>query len=866
MANATGGSVIWNFDADSAKFDRKLADSSEAADNFGKKLNKLDFKSVASSASSSFGSIADGIQGLVTKVAALTVGAGGLGAVFVKSAADLQTTSQSMKVLIGNTDVANSLFSQLATYANSTPFEFPQIAKAGQTLLGFGITADQVFGRVQILGDVAAATGADFQSLALVYGQVNAAGRLYGQDALQLINNSIPIYNILAKQMGISVKDVRDKMEDGAITADIFNAALKSTTTEGGFAFNGVDVLAQSFNGRLSTLKDTVLEFGRNLIGVKVDPKLGLIVEPGGIFDQLGLLLPKIGTTLKELQPRIQAVFSWLLKNGDTVKAAIIAIAVAFVAAKVAAIGFAIAAAPTVGLIAAGVIALIAVLVFLQVRFDFIGTAINAVQVAWAATVSFFQSTIASIKGWFNDLIGGTLIWFKDRISDGKAAIDVVKQGFQDFLAVVQGILQAIGGWIDDNSTAIRNWAIVIGTLLLPKFTQIAVQAAIAAFNTIASWASAFASMVAGGATASASAVKDAAISSAAWVKNAALATAAWIKNFPAMIAQMAKAAAASVVSAIKAGAAWIAQAAQMTLRWGIAFGAYLLQLGVVVLQTGLAALRLAASWLLAMGPIGLIVAAVIGIGALIIANWDTVKGWFNTFWSWLTGVVSGFVDWVKANWPLLLAIITGPIGLAALFIIRNWDEIKAAFANVITFFGDMFTGAWNAIKNAFSAVGSFFQGVWNTIKNIFTTIGSAIGDAIGGAFKFVVNSILGFAERTINGFINSINGAIGAINKIPGVNISKVSTLSIPRLADGGIVNPTPGGILANIGEGGQSEAIIPLDRLASMMKDYSGKNDGPTIENHIGTINIASEVDGENWLQKLTRQDEITRAGMTA
>jgi hypothetical protein len=52
-------------------------------------------------------------------------------------------------------------------------------------------------------------------------------------------------------------------------------------------------------------------------------------------------------------------------------------------------------------------------------------------------------------------------------------------------------------------------------------------------------------------------------------------------------------------------------------------------------------------------------------------------------------------------------------------------------------------------------------------------------------------------------------------------VKLGKIPNLNIPRLAEGGIIMPQPGGVLANIGEGGQAEAVIPLDRL----KDFGGK-----------------------------------------
>lgn len=115
-----------------------------------------------------------------------------------------------------------------------------------------------------------------------------------------------------------------------------------------------------------------------------------------------------------------------------------------------------------------------------------------------------------------------------------------------------------------------------------------------------------------------------------------------------------------------------------------------------------------------------------------------------------------------------------------------RWNDIKNIFSQVVNFFSNTFQSAWNGIKNAFSSVTSFFQGIWNTIKEMFSRIGTTIGNGIGDAFRAVVNSIISFAENTINKLIRSINGAIGMINNIPGVNISKITELSIPRLKIG--------------------------------------------------------------------------------
>lgn len=357
-----------------------------------KHVNSTSFKSFASNASTAFGGVANAIQGVVTKAAVLaTTSSVGLGT-FIKSAADLQQTSKSFEVLTGNVEVANELFAQLAKYANTTPFEFPQIAKAGQILLGFGIQSKEVFNRVTMLGDIAAATGANFESLALVFGQVNATGRLMGQDALQLINNKIPITSILAKDLGVSVQEVKKRMEEGKISTEQFNKSLEKVTKKGGFAFKGTEILAQSLNGRLSTLKDTVLEFGRNLIGVKVDPELGLVIQPGGIFDRLSNLVPKISKALSDMTPKVTKAFNYVLDHGNEIKMILIAVGAAFVAAKVAAIGFAIAAAANpIGIIAGAIVILIGVLVYLQQKFDIIGKTLNFLRPIVQTIVSFFQ-------------------------------------------------------------------------------------------------------------------------------------------------------------------------------------------------------------------------------------------------------------------------------------------------------------------------------------------------------------------------------------------------------------------------------------------------------------------------------------------
>lgn len=380
MGNVVGGSVIWNFDADDSKFNRVADKTRGTAKGLAGDLRRIDFRAVSTQASQAFGSIADGMA-RVAKVAAVTlVGGGGIGALFLKSAAQLERTNKSFEVLTGNAGTARKLFAQIKQFADETPFEFPELADAARTMLGFGVSSKVVFEQLQALGDISAATGADMRLLSLVFGQVNAAGRLMGQDVLQLVNNRIPITSMLAKRLGITTAEVRDRISEGNISAQVFNETLLSMSKRGGVAFRGTAELAQTMSGRFSTLKDTVMEFGRNLLGVRVDPELGLTIRPGGIFDVISKSIPRINESLKVLAPRLERAFMTVIDNGDTVVAVIYGLATAFVAAKVAAIGFAIVAwANPVTLGAAAIIELIAVLAFLYKRFEGVRNVVDGV-------------------------------------------------------------------------------------------------------------------------------------------------------------------------------------------------------------------------------------------------------------------------------------------------------------------------------------------------------------------------------------------------------------------------------------------------------------------------------------------------------
>ena len=204
-------------------------------------------------------------------------------------------------------------------------------------------------------------------------------------------------------------------------------------------------------------------------------------------------------------------------------------------------------------------------------------------------------------------------------------------------------------------------------------------------------------------------------------------------------------------------------------------------------------------------GPLGIII-AVAGAIALLYKNWDTVKAWLvnfgntvNQIWTNFSNMVGNAIAAIGQKFPMLGAYLQGwweSIQAAV-------DNVKAIFQNIIDFISNVFSGNWSA--------------AWQNIVNIF-----------GNLFGMIVN----LAKAPINGVISAINWVISKINSIsvtipdwvPGVGGKTLgfNIPTIPQLAEGGVAtSPT----LAEIGAGGEPEAVMPQSKLAALLDEYTKK-----------------------------------------
>jgi hypothetical protein len=220
----------------------------------------------------------------------------------------------------------------------------------------------------------------------------------------------------------------------------------------------------------------------------------------------------------------------------------------------------------------------------------------------------------------------------------------------------------------------------------------------------------------------------------------------------------------------------------------------------MVVLNAALAvSAALTAPYTLTILAVVAAIGAFIAIIVLLIKNWNKVTGVLEDGFDAIKKAALAVFNWLKSNWPLILGILSGPIGTAVALIITHWTAVKNAtsdafdaiknvvsnvwasvskiISNAVDAVSDNVTGAWNAIKKATSnvwgdiksaistpigairdivfdgvhAIQDNFSAAWNAIKTVTSTI--------WGDIRGVVSSVIDAAKGIVQGFASFLSG-----------------------------------------------------------------------------------------------------------
>lgn len=397
------------------------------------------FRTFSTQASTAFGSIAGGIGKLAVVAGGLFVGGAFSAKTFIDSASELQGMRASFESMTGSAEKASEVLAALNKFSFETAFSSAQINKAAQLLLGAGLEADKLGKYMKNIGDVAGATGADLGALTLPLSQALARGKLQTQDFYQILNSGAgKLGQVLREELARrGMGDFQKAMEQGKVTSAILFDVIAKSAAKGGFAFDGAIRQANTFNGRMSNLAETINNVALKVLGVN---KATGEVNPNGLFAKLSAAVLEATRWLDANKQAITNVVTVIIQNAIPTMAALTA---AFIVAKAAAIGFAIASSVTpIGLMAAAIVGLVAVLTFLEVKFRFASSAVAWMGQQLRPVIDLFNKYALPVIRAVASFIGGQ---FRQALGDLSAAWRDLQRAVAPLMPVLKVVASVIG-------------------------------------------------------------------------------------------------------------------------------------------------------------------------------------------------------------------------------------------------------------------------------------------------------------------------------------------------------------------------------------------------------------------------------------
>jgi len=193
-------------------------------------------------------------------------------------AAEVESQAKSLQVLTGSAQKATQIIKQLQDLGAVTPFTSSELIDAAKRLQAFGVATENVVDTTRRLADVSGATGAELQGLVTAYGQVQAKGRLQGEELLQFQERGVALQKILKDEYKLSGDEFQKALQKGQIGAASVEYALKKLTDAGGKYANGAIAQSDTLNGKLSTLQDSFQRLAQN-IGKFFEPVFKFLID-----------------------------------------------------------------------------------------------------------------------------------------------------------------------------------------------------------------------------------------------------------------------------------------------------------------------------------------------------------------------------------------------------------------------------------------------------------------------------------------------------------------------------------------------------------------------------------------------------------
>jgi tape measure domain-containing protein len=258
-----------------------VENSAKSAGNAAEKAGRQ-----AQGAAQGFGALRGAISGLAIGAFVKTI---------YSAAAEIERTKVQLKTLVGTAEGAERVFSQLQQINKQSPFELKDLTGAAAKLSAFGVSASNLVDTTERLGKIAAGTGQSLDGIATAYGQVLAKGRLQGEELLQFQERGIDLGGELQRMLGATKEQFADMTSKGQISSRLVEEAIKRMTSETGRFGNAFENTANSMDAKLSNLKDAFFNAAA---------ALGKAFEPvfRWMIDQLTTILSMVTDSINRWQ------------------------------------------------------------------------------------------------------------------------------------------------------------------------------------------------------------------------------------------------------------------------------------------------------------------------------------------------------------------------------------------------------------------------------------------------------------------------------------------------------------------------------------------------------------------------------------
>lgn len=217
------------------------------------------------------------------------------------------------ETLLGSKDAGKKMVEDIRKYANITPFETLPLQENAKMMLAFGIASEKILPNIKMLGDVAMGDAEKMSSLTLAFSQAASAGKLNGQDLLQMINAGFNPLQEISKKTGKSMAELRKEMEKGNIPFSMVEEAFKTATGEGGKFYKMTEKMGESPMGKWSTfidsLKNNLLKL-YDVLRPLIVPALNLLTKISG---WLGIALEWVVSSLIFLKNKLVELNPWMV-------------------------------------------------------------------------------------------------------------------------------------------------------------------------------------------------------------------------------------------------------------------------------------------------------------------------------------------------------------------------------------------------------------------------------------------------------------------------------------------------------------------------------------------------------------------------